>query len=141
MYNRSMSKGSTNARWKGGRFVSSNGYIYLLRPDHPNALKKGTPGYVAEHRLVMSEHLGRPLDTSELVHHKNGNKQDNHIDNLALISRPEHASIHGQGPDNSNWTGGRRHLICQTCARSFLPKDRRNDYGAKFCSRECFYRR
>jgi hypothetical protein len=135
------SRGRNNGHWKGGRFVSAEGYVYLLRPDHPNALKHGTPGYVAEHRLVMSEHLGRPLLTSELVHHINGNKADNAIENLVVISRPAHAREHHSGSTNVNWTGGRTPLVCETCSRSFLPKDRRNDYGAKYCSRDCFNNR
>lgn len=58
-------------------------YLYEKQPDHPNAKQNG---WVRQHLLVMSRHLGRPIDTEagEMVHHKNGNKHDNSIENLEL---------------------------------------------------------
>jgi len=76
--------------WKGGRHIS-NGYIRVLRPDHPGAHKSG---YIMEHRLVMSEHLGRPLESWEIVHHINGKKDDNRLENLELLpTNSKHASL------------------------------------------------
>ncbi len=60
-----------------------HGYIYINKVDHPNAQKRGR---IYEHTFVMSEHLGRPLIKGESVHHKNGVRDDNRIENLELWS-------------------------------------------------------
>jgi predicted Zn-ribbon and HTH transcriptional regulator len=82
-------KGYTPANYQGWKI--QDGYKLLLRPENPMADCKG---YVREHRLVMAEHLGRPLTRTEVVHHINGKRSDNRIENLELLSRSQHASGH-----------------------------------------------
>ncbi len=77
-------KGEDSSQWKGGRVAADKGYILVATPGHPNAHKNGN--YVYEHRLVMEAHLGRYLQKGETVHHKNGIKDDNRIENLELWS-------------------------------------------------------
>ena len=72
-------------------FIDSQGYRRVWNPDHPNAL---ITGYICEHRLVMSEHLGRPITMDEVVHHINGDPADNRLENLQLTTFQEHPTIH-----------------------------------------------
>lgn len=81
-------KGRNNPMWKGGIKKLASGYVYVfIDPDHKfySMVSKGVgTGYVAEHRLVMAESIGRPLLREETVHHKNGIRNDNRIENLEL---------------------------------------------------------
>jgi hypothetical protein len=72
------------AIWKGGRVVDRYGYVYLWSCPSEYAPMMPSNGYIHEHRLVMAMHLGRCLARTEIVHHKNGIKDDNRIDNLEL---------------------------------------------------------
>ena len=83
-------RGEKCAAWKGGRVIK-HGYVELYMPDHPMSNKDG---YVREHRLVMAQHLGRMLKPYEDVHHIDGNRMNNHISNLMLLTRSEHTSLH-----------------------------------------------
>jgi len=72
----------------GARFKMKSGYVRVHKPDHPLALTDGT---ILEHRLVMSEILGRPLNDWENVHHLNGVRDDNRPENLELWVKPQPA--------------------------------------------------
>lgn len=79
-------------RWKGGVHITAAGYIQVVVPlESPFLPMADTRGRVYEHRLRIAEHLGRCLLPSEEVHHRNGNKQDNELSNLQLLSKSEHA--------------------------------------------------
>ncbi len=66
-----------------GRTQDSYGYINIYSPNHPYKSKKKT---VKEHRLVMEKHIGRYLYPKEIVHHINGIRDDNRIENLQLLN-------------------------------------------------------
>lgn len=82
------SSGRNRGSWKGGRFYSSQGYILILKPEHSRARSNG---YVLEHIYIMSEHIGRDLLPDENVHHKNGVRDDNRLENLELWSKSQPA--------------------------------------------------
>ena len=75
-------------------FIVINGYKYIYKPNHPNAINGGI--YVAEHRLVLEDKIGRFLTNDEVAHHKNGDKQDNRPENLELMTFSKHSSHHAK---------------------------------------------
>lgn len=83
--------GENAVNWKGGRIVTDREYVLVQ--------DKGTDSPVAgsyryEHRRVMEVAIGRRLKRKEHVHHKDGNKLNNNIDNLVLLTASEHARLH-----------------------------------------------
>jgi hypothetical protein len=79
--------GSKHSSWKGGRFVASDGYVHI----HQGSPRK----YRKEHFLVIEEFLGRKLDPKEVVHHIDGNRQNNKLDNLVLCeNESDHQKLH-----------------------------------------------
>jgi hypothetical protein len=71
---------------RGEGWVSTHGYHYL--------------GKTALHRQIMENKLGRTLQFNEIVHHKDGNKLNNSLDNLEVMDRGEHARLHNAGLPN-----------------------------------------
>lgn len=98
--------GSKNNFWSGGIKWDANGYLEILRRSHPFRNKSN---YVKLHRIVMERYLGRYLKEDEVVHHINGIKTDNHKNNLIILSRENHASLHHK----INMDG----RICSRCHR------------------------
>ena len=74
----------SHPNWKGGKRINEQGYV-VYNTDHGTGRKN-----VKEHRLVMEKHLGRLLRPSEIIHHINGKKTDNRIENLQLTERTKH---------------------------------------------------
>jgi len=71
-----------NGNWRGGKTRQKAGYILIRVPSHPRA--KANNQYVFEHILVIEEKLGRYLLPEERIHHKNGIKSDNRLENLEV---------------------------------------------------------
>jgi len=75
-----------------GRFYIDK-YKHILKPDHHFADSKG---YVAEHRLVYEEYYKCCLLSDGVIHHVNGNKLDNRIENLEGMTKTQHKILHGK---------------------------------------------
>lgn len=81
------------------------GYCLVYTPGHPRTQSAGSTNkrsYVYEHILVMERELGRYLLPGENVHHKNGVKDDNRIENLELWTKPQPSGIRAE--DAIGWT-------------------------------------
>lgn len=91
-------RGAKNHWWRGGKFKNHEYIALYLSPDHPLFEMTVAHGRVFEHRIVMANQLGRPLRDEEVVHHINGIKTDNRIENLRLFAnQSEHMIIHNGG--------------------------------------------
>jgi hypothetical protein len=64
--------------------ITSHGYVIIRKNDIEQEYQHLYETGMSEHRFVVTKHLGRPLSSDENVHHKNGNKQDNRLENLEL---------------------------------------------------------
>ena len=98
--------GSKSNRWKGGRCKTADGYIFVY-------ISSGE--YIAEHRLVMEQQLGRKLLPKEQVHHINGIKDDNDPKNLLLLSPGGHTI---------------RTMICEQCPLRLQQVSRKSEVKA-----------
>ena len=90
--------GSKNPKWKGGKRIDKDGYVLILKKEHPLC---DYHGYVREHRLVMEDKIGRYLKPEENVHHIDKDKQNNNINNLILYANTSrHQKEHYKNGDS-----------------------------------------
>ena len=93
---------------------------------------------VLEHRYIMEQQLGRKLSKNEVVHHINGNKEDNRLENLEVLTPSEHSLEHSKKRELK-----KIELVCPSCNQKFLKALNKYKYAIKmgykniYCSRKC----
>lgn len=119
--------GAANGNWKGGTFLRGDGYV---------AVAVGDSKYRLEHDLVMEVHIGRRMFPNENVHHLNGSRSDNRLENLELLTVSEHTkNHHARQRDLSRWT----ECKCLVCAKTFLRRTVEiHRHPKTYCNRACY---
>lgn len=73
----------------------TNGYRLVYEPDYISSMNEGNwKGYVYEHIFIVEKNLNRKLRGNEVVHHLDGNKMNNRIENLMVLERSQHVKFH-----------------------------------------------
>jgi hypothetical protein len=119
--------GSDNPNWRGGKTISSHGYV-LVRVGKDHHLSD-VRGYAYEHRVIAEKKLGRKLLPGEIVHHINGNRQDNNPENLEITGGiAEHHALHRKPNSNLRLPNEDNELILCACGckEKFLKYDSSN---------------
>ncbi|MEK6883557.1 MAG: HNH endonuclease [Nanoarchaeota archaeon] len=128
-------KGIISNAWKGGEYKDNWGYIWIYNPEHPN----NRNNYIRKHRLIMEQYIDRYLTEDEHIHHINGIKDDNRIDNLQIVNIKEHGSLEGRKAKGIPKLTLRKEPIkksCIYCKNEFIIK--RGYLIQKFCSYNCY---
>jgi hypothetical protein len=114
-----------------------NGYKLVHAPDNFSIMdSENWSGWVYEHRYVMEQHLGRALTSEEVVHHLDGNKDNNHITNLIVLSKIDHGKLHRWMDSKIIVDKPETQPIIVECAHC-KAKFKRLNKDSKYCSNEC----
>lgn len=121
----------------GGFFLVKDGdYIQTVAPKGYSG-RKYHHGLALEHHVVWWKHHGVSPRSDEVIHHVNRNKQDNRIENLMLMTRSEHAALHGAEKERTI-----SEIPCNVCGGLFKIETRFAKYKQKTgkyltCSKKC----
>jgi hypothetical protein len=100
----------------------TNGYIYEYAPDHPRAtIGHDMLGFVLQHRLVWERANGRLVADNEVIHHMNGRRDDNRLENLVCITSSDHAHLHA-ADHAAGITDETRRLLSEAAKRSWVKR-------------------
>lgn len=122
--------GSMSPTWKGGVQVIG-GYRLVSRGGKRKQ----------EHRLVMEENIGRELSREEIVHHINGDKLDNRIKNLEILTQSEHIKKHIRNNElggRVSYEKGKMRINCRVCNKGVVPNSPNQKY-CKVCRKKIKY--
>lgn len=120
-----------------------NGYRLLYCPDHHRALcGSGWGGFVYEHIIVAEEMLGRRLEKSEVVHHLDGDRSNNRMENLLILSNNQHGKLHAWlsngAPGVTSFKQAKKEVkrkkvsCCKICGKMLQGQQ------VFYCSHECY---
>lgn len=118
--------GEKNPAWRRGFIITKQGY---------KSVSIGNKKRKFEHRIVMEKHLGRELVEAEKIHHRNGDKLDNRICNLQVMTQSEHSKLHNKEDNFGDrgrfaWKKKGKMRNCLICKKDYQP----NSPASKFCN-------
>lgn len=110
-----------------------NDYRVIYKPDHPSSMTSDNwNGFVYEHIYIMEMHLGRCLIDDEVVHHLDGNRKNNALDNLLLLTRDMHVKIHAWIDRDCPYKTPYNEAYCDICGIFLYSSN-----SDKYCSPDC----
>lgn len=104
-------RGKNNSMWKGGKRKRTDGYVYILVPEHPRSSRN----YVMEHILIAENALGKRLPIKSQVHHIDNNRSNNNNNNLIVCENDEYHKLLHIRTNALRESGNPNHRKCTYC--------------------------